>query len=111
MRVLGGHQGLCVPPEARAALALGGLRLRRPASPRPLVRPTDRFALLVQGMITPRPGLAPTPPLAAAFVLGNARLRIGGTGKPPCFHVREVRGQILGFLGLGGGIRHRCLVS
>jgi hypothetical protein len=62
-------------------------------------------------MITPRPGLAPTPPLASAFVLGNARLRIGGTGKPPCFHVLDVRCQMLGFLGLGGGIRLRCLVS
>jgi hypothetical protein len=100
-----------VPPEAIAALDLGCLRLRRTASPRPLLRHTDRCDLIVQGMITPRLGLAPAPPLASAFVLSNGCLRIGGTGKPPRFHVLEVRGQTLSFLGLGGGIRHRGLVG
>jgi len=62
-------------------------------------------------MVPPRPWWAPTPPLATAFVLGNGRLRIGGTGKPPRCHVLDVRCQTLGFLGLGGGIRHCGLVG
>ena len=100
-----------MPPEAIAALDLGGLRLRRTASPRPLWRHTDRFDLLGQGMRRPRPGRAPAPPLAAAFVLSNGCLRIVGTGKPPRFHVLDVLGDTRGFLGLGGGIRRRRLVG
>ena len=110
-RVLGGHQGLCVPPEAIAALDLGCLRLRRPASPRPLLRHPARFALLVPGMIPPWPGLAPAPPLAAAFVVSHGCRRIGGPGNPSRCHVLAVRGQPLSFLGVGGGIRHRSLVG
>ena len=41
-------------------------------------------------MITPRPWLAPTPPLATPFVLGNGRLCVSGTGKPLRFHVPDV---------------------
>src|SRR5688500_12229153 len=62
-------------------------------------------------MVTPRPWLAPTPPLATPFVLGHGRLRVGGTGIPLRFHVLDVLGDTLDFLGLGGGIRHRRLVG
>jgi hypothetical protein len=62
-------------------------------------------------MVTPRLWLAPTPPLATPFILGQGRLRIGGTGKPPGFHVLDVLCDALGFFGLGGGIRHRRLVG
>src|SRR5262245_41325737 len=62
-------------------------------------------------MVTPRPWLAPTPPLATPGVLGDGRLGVGDTGKPPRFHVLDVLCDTLGFLGLGGGIRRRCLVG
>jgi hypothetical protein len=106
-----GPPGLWVPPEAIADFDLGGLRLRRTASPCPLLRPTDRFDLIVQVRVTPRPWLAPTPPLATAYVLGNGRLRSGGPGKPPRLHRLDVGCQTLGCLGLSGGIRHRYLVG
>src|SRR5262245_46678502 len=62
-------------------------------------------------MVTPRPWRAPTPPLATAVVLGNGRLCVSGTGKPLRFHVPDVLCDPLSFLGLSGGIRHRCLVG
>src|SRR5215471_13100299 len=62
-------------------------------------------------MVTPRPWLASTPPLATPFVLGNGGLRGGGTSKPPRFSVLDVLGNTRGFLGLGGGIRRRRLVG
>jgi hypothetical protein len=71
----------------------------------------DRFDLIVQDMMTPRPWLAPTPPLAAPLVLGNGRLRIGSPGKPAGFHVPDVLCDTLGFLRLGGSIRHSRLVG
>src|SRR5262245_11855668 len=43
----------------------------RPGAPRPFFRDTDHFDPIVQDMATPRPWLAPTPPLATSFVLGN----------------------------------------
>jgi hypothetical protein len=46
VRILGGNQGLGVHPEAIAALDLRCLRLRRTASPRPLLRDIDRFDLI-----------------------------------------------------------------
>jgi hypothetical protein len=108
-RLLGGHPGLWVPPEARADRDLGDLRLWRTASPRPLWRNTDRFDLVGPAMGTPRPWLAPTPPLATACGRGQGRLRLGGTGPPPRFHGLDVRGKTLGCLGLGGGLRPRGL--
>ena len=75
------------------------------------MRDTDRFDLRVEAMVTPGPWRAPTPPLATPVVLGNGRLRVGGTSKPPRFHVLDVLGDTLGFLGLGGGIRRRRLVG
>src|SRR5215831_8854315 len=62
-------------------------------------------------MIPPRPGLAPTPPLASAFVLGNGRRRIGGTGKPAGFNTRAMFCHPLGLFGLGGGVGHGCLLG
>ena len=65
----------------------------------------------MQDMVTPRPWFAPTPPLAPPFVLCNGCLCVGSTGKPPRFHMLDVRCDTLGFLGLSGGIRHRGLVG
>ena len=111
VRVLGGDQGLWVHDEAITDRNLGCFGLRWTASTRPFLRDTDRFDLRVEAMVTPGPWLAPTPPLATPVVLGNGRLRVGGTSKPPRFHVLDVRGATLGFLGLGGGIRRRRLVG
>src|SRR5688572_33386749 len=62
-------------------------------------------------MVTPRPWLAPTPPLATPFVLGNGSLCVGGTSKPPRFYMLDVLGNTRSFLGLGGGIRRYRLVG
>src|SRR5215211_2290141 len=62
-------------------------------------------------MVTPRPWRAPTPPLATPFVLGNGGLCVGGTSKPPRFHVLDVLGNTRGFLGLGGGVCRPSLVG
>src|SRR5215510_7530617 len=59
-------------------------------------------------MVTPRPGRTPPPPLAPPVVLGDGRGGGGGPGTPAGFNTLERRGDTLGFLGLGGGIR-RCL--
>jgi len=100
-----------VHDEAIADLHLGCFGLRWTAATRPFLRDTERFDLIVQEMVTPRPGLAPTSPLAPPVVLGDGRLRVSGTGKPPRFHVLDVLGDTRGFLGLGSGIRHRRLVG
>jgi hypothetical protein len=55
--------------------------------------------------------LAAPPSLALAFIVGDGRLRVGGTGKPARFHVLDVLGDTLGFPGLGCGRRHRRLVG
>jgi hypothetical protein len=111
MCVLRGEQGLWVHDQAIADLNLGGLGLRRTASPRPLLRDTDRFDLIVQHLGTPRPGLTPTPPLPTPFVLCNSGLGGGGTGKPAGCHALDVRGDTRGLLGLGGGIRRGRLLG
>ena len=48
---------------------------------------------------------------ACGPAVGNGLLRVGRTGKPPRIHELDVLGDTLGCLGLGGGIRHRCLVG
>jgi hypothetical protein len=111
VRILGWDEGLRVHDKARADLDLGRRGLRRTASTRPFFRDIDRFDPIVQDLVTPRPGRAPTPPLATPVVRGNGRLGGGGTGKPLRFHMLDVRGDTLGFLGLGGGICHCCLVG
>ena len=62
-------------------------------------------------MIAPGAWLAAPPPLAAAFIVGEGGLRIGGTGKPPRFHVLDVLGHPLGLFGLGFGIRQGRLLG
>src|SRR5262245_24717488 len=104
VRVLRGHQGLWVYPEAIAALDLRDLRLRRTTSPRPRLRHTDRFDLVAQAMVTPRPRLASTPSLPTPFVLRHGRFGIGDTRKPSSFDTLDVLGDTCGFLGLGCGI-------
>jgi hypothetical protein len=55
-------------------------------------------------MVTPGPRLTPTPPLAMPFVLGNSRLGIGDTRKPPSFDTLDVLCDLGGFLRLSCGI-------
>ena len=57
-------------------------------------------------MRPPRPGLASTPPLASAFVLGNGRRRIGGPGEPAGVNTRAMFCHPLGLCGLGSGVGH-----
>src|SRR5262249_5214352 len=86
LRVGGRHVvGLCLDAEAITEAVLGLLCLGGTASLCAFLPLCDRFHLVMEGMVPPGPRLAPTPPLAAAFVLGNGDLRIGGTGKPTGF--------------------------
>ena len=111
VRVLSGAQGLWAHAEAIADLNLGSLRLRRTAATSPRFRDTDRFYTIVQGMVTLRPGLAPTPPLASPFVLCNGGLRVGGTGKPAGFNALNVLCNTLDLFSLGGGVGHGRLLG
>ena len=54
-------------------------------------------------MVTPRPWLAPTPPVATPVVLCDGRLGVGGTGQPAGFNTVDLLGDTLGSLGVGGG--------
>jgi hypothetical protein len=49
--------------------------------------------------------------LATPVVRCDGRLGVGCTGKPAGFNTVEMLGDTLGFFGLGGGIRRRCLVG
>src|SRR5262247_1976315 len=104
VRVLRGHQGLWVYPEAIADLDLRDLRLRRTTSPRPRLRHTDRVDLVAQAMVPPRPRLASTPSRPTPCVLHNGRFGRGDTRKPSRFDTLDVLGDTFGFLGLGCGI-------
>jgi hypothetical protein len=103
--------GLCLNPEAITDAVLGLLCLGGAASLRAFLPLCDRFHLVMEGMVPPGPRLAPPPPLAAAFVLGNGGLRIGGTGKLAGFNTRHMRCDPRSFLRLGCGIRDRRLVG
>src|SRR4029453_5290306 len=81
------------------------------AATRPLCRDTDRFDTIVQAMITPRPGFAPTPSLASPFVLCNGCLRVGGTGKPAGFNTLDMFCNSRGLFGLGRGVGHGRLLG
>jgi hypothetical protein len=97
--------------EAIADRDLGPLGLRRTAAPGPFLGDTDRFSTIVEGVITPGVRRAAPPSLPTAFIVGDGRLRVGGTGKPSRFHVPDVLCDTLGFLRLGGSIRHSRLVG
>jgi hypothetical protein len=92
--------------QAIADLNLGGFRLRRTASLCPLLGNTNRFHPIVEGMIAPGGWLAAPPSLPTPFIVGNGRLRIGGTSKPSSFHTLDVLGDALGLFGLPGGVGH-----
>src|SRR5262245_16716146 len=109
VRILRRNHDLWAHAEAISGLDLRGLGLRRTAASRPLLRDIDSFDPIVQDMVTPRPRLAPTPPLATPFVLGNGGLRIGGTGKPAGFHALDVLCYTRGLFSLGGCIGHSRL--
>src|SRR5262250_493497 len=111
MRVLSGEQGLWVHMEAIADLNLGGLGLRRTASPRPLFGGADCFHMIVENMVAPEARRAAPPSLPTACIIADGRLGIGRTGKPAGFHALDVLGDTLGFFGLGGGIRRGRLLG
>src|ERR687886_1607162 len=111
MRVLRGEQGLWAHDEAIAALHLGDLSLRRPASPRPLFGGADGFHLIVERMIAPEAWRAAPPSLPPAFIVAEGRLGVGCTGKPAGFHALDVLGDTLGLFGLSGGIRRGRLLG
>ena len=109
MRVLRGKQSLWVHTEAIADLHLGGLGLRRTASPRPLFGGADGFHMIVENMIAPEARRAAPPSLPTACIIAAGRLGVGRTGKLAGFHAPDGLGETLGFLGLGRGIRHSAL--
>ena len=111
MRVFRGEQGLWVHMEAIADLHLGGLGLRRPASPRPLFGGADGFHLIVEHMIAPGARRAAPPSLPTPCIVTDGRLGVGGTGKLPGFHALAVLGDTLGLFALGGGIRRGRLLG
>jgi len=111
LRVLGGHQHLCVDGKTRADLDLGGLGLRRTASPRAFFGDLDGCDPLVPDMGAPRAWCTPTPPLAPPFVCCSGCLRGGGTGTPASCHTLAVLGDLCGLLGLRCSLRHRPLVG
>jgi hypothetical protein len=80
--VSGRHVGCCLDPEAITDAVLGQLCLGGTASLRAFLPLCDRFHPAMESIVPPGARLAPMPPLAAAFVLGNGSLGIGGTGKP-----------------------------
>src|SRR5215471_649833 len=111
MRVLSGEQGLWVHPEARADLHLGGLGLRRTASPRPLFGGADCFHMIVEHMIAPEARRAAPPSLPTACIVADGRLSVGRTGKPAGFHALDVLSDTLSLFGVGGGIRRGRLLG
>ena len=110
-RLLAGPQALWGHPQASAALALQCRRLRRTASPRPLLRAIARCDLRGQARRTPRPWRAPTPPLATPGVRCHGRLRLGSPGTPPRGHGPDGLWDPASFLRWGGRRRHRRLVG
>jgi len=109
--VLGGAQGRMVHDEAIVDLNWRHLSLRRTAAPGPVLGDTYSFHTIVEGMVAPGVRRAAPPSLPTVFIVGDGRLRVSGTGKPSRFHVLDVLGEPLGFLGLGRGIRHSGLVG
>jgi hypothetical protein len=106
IRLLGGGQGLTVHHEARAALNFGHLGLWRTASPGPFFGDADRFDPSVEGMIAPGVWLAAPPSLPTPCIVGHGLRRLGRPSQPPRVHRLDMRGDALGFLGLGSGIGH-----
>jgi hypothetical protein len=101
----GRHVGCCLDSEAIADGVLGQFGLGGTTSLHALLPSRDRFHPIVEGMVTPWPWLAPTPPLPAPFVLRHSRLGLGDTGKPPGFDTLD------GLCDLGGCLRLRCRIG
>jgi hypothetical protein len=111
LRVRRREQGLWVHPQAIADFHLGGVGLRRTASPWPLFGGADCFHMIVENMIAPEARRAAPPSLPPAFIVADGRLGVGRTGKPAGCHALDVLGDPLGLFGLGGGIRCGRLLS
>src|SRR5215510_9369005 len=109
LRVGGRHVGCCLAPEAIADGVLGQFGLGGATSLRAFLPLHDRFYPIVQGMVTPWPWLAPTPPLPTPFVLRHRRLGLGDTRKPPGFDTLDGLCDLGGFLRWRGGIGRRSL--
>ena len=104
MGVSGQHMGFDLDPEAIADGILGQRGLGGAPSLRAFLPLRDRFHPIVQGMVTPGPRLAPSPPLPTPFVLRNSRLGIGGIRKPAGFDTLDVLCDTRGFFRLSCGI-------
>src|SRR6516164_9409071 len=106
--VLGGHHGLWVDHQARAALTRGGLCLGRPPSARALFGNADGRHTIVPGMLTPGAGLAAAPPVAPPVVCRHGRRRVGAPGQPPGFDALAVLRAPRRLLGVGSRVCRRC---
>jgi hypothetical protein len=102
VRVLGRDQGLWGHAQTRAALDLGGLRLRRTASTRPLLGGTARVHLLVERRRAPEARRVAPPSLPPAFLGGAGRRRVGRPGTPAGCNALAGLGDALDLCGLGG---------
>lgn len=106
--VLGGHHGLWVDHQARAALTRGGLCLGRPPSARALFGNAAGRHTIVPGMLTPGAGLAAAPPVAPPVVFRHGRRRVGAPGQPPGFDALAVLRAPRRLLGVGSRVCRRC---
>jgi len=109
--VLGPLQSRALDSQAIVDLFLKLLRFRRASPPHPFFPLLAGLNPLAEGMITPGPWPAASPPLAVAFIVGESGFRIGGTGKPSRLDASDVLGYPLGLVGLRFAIRQGCLLG
>ena len=101
-RVLGAGQGLRMYGQALAALALGGLGLRRTASAQPLCGGGDGFDTIMACMRAPEARRATPPSRPPACLVRAGRLGVGRPGQPAGCHALEGLGAAVGLLRVRG---------
>ena len=111
MCILRESQSLWMHDEAIADLHLGGFRLRRTASTRPLFGRADRFHTIVERMRAPGTRRAAPPSLPPAFIVTDGRLRVRRPGTPSGFHALDVLGDTRGLFGLRRDVGPSCLLG